>query len=57
MKIIEDLVKDGPAEVDWMKYLSLGTLEFLGRVGLGYSFGTLDMNKKSEYHTAVSAIT
>lgn len=50
---VEDEIRDGKAEVNVMGWFSRAALEYIGQGGLGYSFESLDLNKKNVYGDAV----
>ena len=49
-------VKDGSQQVNLMGWFSRAALEFIGRGGLGHSFGSLEDEKSSEYCETVASI-
>jgi hypothetical protein len=53
---ITALVKDGPRVIDVMGWLSRAALEYIGRGGLGHSFGPLDDDNSTAYGDAIRKI-
>ena len=43
-------------EFNVMKYLSRAALEYIGQGGLGYSFGSVDGKRSSDYLDATRAL-
>lgn len=49
-------LKDGPQEINLMKWFSRTALEYIGRGGFGYSFGPLDNPEAAAFSDSISSV-
>ncbi|KAI5121966.1 hypothetical protein M0805_002036 [Coniferiporia weirii] len=56
-EVLENQVRDGPKEMNVMKWISRAALEYIGQGGLGYKFDALDESIENEYSSSVKLLT